>query len=798
MMTIPKGRLSLSLGLLAAAVTAYQVVLMQVLAYVYGYHFAYLVVSLALLGFGASGALLFLLGERTRRIEGVLLPGCAAGAALLMAGAPPALNLPFLRLDPLLLLQVPAQWAILAGLALIFFLPFFLAGLFIGHVLTTRVRAVGRLYAADLAGSGLGGLCGFSLLAFLLPWHAAGVAGLLAVAAAFPVLRASRAIQVTLTLAGLLAVSALGLGGDRAPEPSPMKAIHGVRGLPDVRTTHTDPGTHGVLEQVESPHLRQLPGLSLAAPALETSRPRLFLNAETVGALGRPPGEDGTTPMTWSGEVLGYVGEARRRILLLESEGGPPLELALALEPERVQVAEPIGSVRRRLRETFPEATSPDGPVTLSGLSPRAVLRTGPPEAWDLIRFPTLGGAGGDLGFSALGENYLLTLEGIREAWHALRAEGRMLFTIWPDYPPRNLQKLINLIREALAAEGVDDPRSHLVAWRGWGNLNLVLFRNPPGEAVLEAIRRRAEKLQLDLLLFPGLEAGARERFHQVADPGFFTAMDALLDPEEARAFREASVFRLRAPTDDRPFFDQYLKPTRIGALAETVGWDRLYFLELGTVAVLLTLGGLGLSAGVIILVPVGVRLKKRGQPLPVRTLLYFAALGTGFMAVEIILIQKLHLVLGNAIRAAALVLSTLLLFSGLGSLLSGTFKDPLAARRRATLGAAACIVLLALVFQVDLLPRALTAHGWAAAGTCVALLAPTALLMGFPFPLGLRRLESAHPEAPPWAWAINGCFSVITPPLATLLAVSIGFTPVLLLAAGAYGLAAVVDPGKP
>ena len=184
------------------------------------------------------------------------------------------------------------------------------------------------------------------------------------------------------------------------------------------------------------------------------------------------------------------------------------------------------------------------------------------------------------------------------------------------------------------------------------------------------------------------------------------------------------------------------------------------------------------------------------------RAALYFLALGLAFLFVEIAFIQRFTLFLGHPLYAVAVVLSAFLVFAGLGSGVSRRLMDRLTAER--AIGAAVLgITVVALVYQGALPPlfdALRPAPPAAKAAAAAALVAPLAFCMGMPFPLGLARLAARAPGLIPWAWAINGCASVIGAVLAALLAVHFGFAAVVALAVVLYLVAAavVIRPARP
>jgi hypothetical protein len=172
--------------------------------------------------------------------------------------------------------------------------------------------------------------------------------------------------------------------------------------------------------------------------------------------------------------------------------------------------------------------------------------------------------------------------------------------------------------------------------------------------------------------------------------------------------------------------------------------------------------------------------------------LAYFGLLGLAFFFVEIPLIQRWILFFGHPTYAFTAVVLILLLFSSLGSASARAVWLP----RRLAFGLLVLLALLTAVVSPQLVNAALGWPALARVAVVAASLAPLAVLMGLPFPLGLAWLEARAPHLVPWAWAINGCASVVAAVLAAILALSFGFTAVLLLGTGAYALAGVLYAG--
>ena len=168
-------------------------------------------------------------------------------------------------------------------------------------------------------------------------------------------------------------------------------------------------------------------------------------------------------------------------------------------------------------------------------------------------------------------------------------------------------------------------------------------------------------------------------------------------------------------------------------------------------------------------------------------------AIGLGFMFLEIAFIQKLMLFLAHPLYAVAVALAAFLIFAGLGSRLAARLPE---ARR---LPIAVTGIAIASITYVAILPPLIGAlAAMADAGkiiAAIALIAPLALFLGMPFPSAMAALAMLDARLVPWAWAVNACASVVGAALATLLAVHMGFSAVVLLAVALYGIALTSRP---
>jgi hypothetical protein len=782
-------RLHLALGLLSIAVIAFQLILMQVLSITQWHHFAYMVISTALLGFGASGTVIALAREWLLERMDALLPlllfaGAAAMAAVVSAG-----QTVFGGFDSYLLFFEAGQiWRLLLA-NLLFAVPFFLSALVIGLIFVRHVERIGTLYFANLLGSGLGGIVGVVLLGLLFPGRLPAVIALFTLAAGLLVLsrRDNRLIAAASASSLVIAIFLI------APAPlvlSQYKDLRGALNLPEAHIVAERPSPYGLVQAVSAPALRFAPGLSLSYVDKIPQRDALFNNGNGFGAVPLWPPGPSASPLDYATDALPYALAEPDSVLVLHSGTGSKAAQALAHGAARVTAVEPHQAALKLLRDTYPDSAGlllKHSAVTVSTLEPRTFLAADP-GLYELIELPTLGVFGGAVGLFALQEQHSLTIEGIRAMWGHLTTEGVLSVSAWLDYPPRNPLRLAATLVEALRTEGIDDPSRYMVAVRSWGTVTFCVKRSPVTPADAEKVRAFCRELQFDPLLLPDMKPGERERFHRLQDPAFFAELDRILSPEREQLYADYP-FRLRPATDDRPFFSQFLRWKSLPHLAGLFGERAVPFLEMGYLIVVLTFFQMAAAAVVLILLPL-LRLGWRdGGRL--RTFLYFGGLGIGFMLVEINLIHRFVLYLGHPVYAASVVICAVLVFSGAGSCASSRLDSGETAPHRAAAIVALLLLLYALILPplIDLtiaLPLA-----WKVLLTLV-LLAPPAFAMGFPFPLGLQALSRRREADVPWAWGVNGCLSVLSTALATIIAVEAGFTVVFLVAAAAYGGAAL------
>ncbi len=312
------------------------------------------------------------------------------------------------------------------------------------------------------------------------------------------------------------------------------------------------------------------------------------------------------------------------------------------------------------------------------------------------------------------------------------------------------------------------------------------------------AIERFCRERSFDPAYYPGMRESEANRYNLLEEPYLFRGAVALLG-EGRQAYLERYKFRLGAAIDDRPYFFHFFKWRVLPELLAMRGRGGAPLIEQGYLLLVATLVQAALAGLVLILLPLRVLKRSSARRSEAGGAgFYFLSLGLAFLFVEIAFIQRFTLFLAHPLYAVAVVLASFLFFAGLGSGYSSSWAER---HRRWRLPGSAIDAAVVGIGTLALLYLALLPvlfhrwMGWSVGAKVLlsmALIGPLAFLMGMPFPLGLKRVAAVGSGWVPWAWGVNGWASVLSPVLATLIAIHLGFSVVVGLAVALYLTAAL------
>ena len=790
-----------TLFLISAATLTFEITLTRLFSVAQFYHFAFMIVSIALLGFGASGTALMIFPKlgRNDTCRTLGLFGLATGFSIL--GAYLLTNqLPF---DSFSIAWDFRQVGILVLHYIALATPFFFSGMAVGLLLDVFPKSAGGTYAVNLSGSALG--CVFALVAppFLGAEGTVTLSSGMAVLGALVSLRnASRfrrgaeapiilllvfvMIDLVLRLAGHPGLPILNL------HLSPYKGYSYAIQYPNAELVFRRWNAFSRVDVVRSGGIHSIPGLSYRY--LEPLPPQdgLFVDGDNLSAL-LPGGAD----MSFSRYLpLALPFELRPKActLVLEPRGGLDVLNAVTLGAERVTAVESNPLIVEAAEHIY---TQPNVQVILE--ADRTYLRREQEQVYDVIILsltssyhPVRSGA-----FS-LGEDYRYTVEAFQDALARLTPDGLLSVTRWLQDPPSEGLRAFALAVTGLERSG-GNPETQIVAFRGYNTVTILVKNGAYTPEELGTVRTFASERAFDLVYAPDINPDETNNYNILPEPIYYQAFSELLFTKPRQTFYNVYPFDIRPPTDDHPFFGHYFKWSQAGQIMAELGHTWQPFGGAGYFVILALLVLATLMAGVIILLPLAIRrpveeTKGHQQISVVRPLLYFGSIGLAFLLVEIPLLQHFILYLGNPAFALTAVLFTILLFSAVGSQLSYRISH------RAAILLLVLLILatpygLPYIFSLTLglslfFRLLLTAF----------ILAPIGFLMGIPFPAGIQWLQTLYankgtaaglPQIP-WVWATNGATSVVASVLAALLALTFGFSWVLRLGALFYTVALI------
>jgi spermidine synthase len=790
------------LFLVSAGAVGFESALTRYFAVAKWSEYGYWVISIVMVGFALSGVAMALLrdplariGPTLRAILPALMTAAAAGGYYLTT------QNPFNPLE----LQNPATWAPqLTNIALYYayLLPFyFLTGLYISLTFVLNAREIGRAYGYDLLGAGAGAALALALMFLVRPYDLVPLLILLLALAAVFQAGDRRWLGMILALVALSGGEAL-LTFGKPPVVNQFKAVYapsqtpGAQVLDEVKSPR---GYYQLLddftERVDTDVSNNAGLMGLAGPPKTFG---LYRDGNRIAAIARPGDLDARyAPAAMS--AAPYLMKPNARVLLIGASGGYRAAEALSLGAAHLDVVEPEPVIRRAMTEGLDRASrlAPDERVSILDIGPVAAVRAGRYDIIDIAPDFMDAGPANETAFAA---------EAIAADLGALKADGVVSIPISiRDFPVYALRMLATA-REGLKQAGVADPAAHVVVYRSAWSVRILLSKSPWSPEALAALKTFCDQRSFDMSYYPGIDVPSLRGglYNDLPQVSFASGEIVSQGPDDAIADEAAAVlrgeavpsgydFNLSPVTLDRPAFHSVLKLDHVDTLIRRI--EILPQAEIGALVNLAVLAQAILIALVVLAVPLlaprKVRPKDGGSRLwPV---VYFPALGLGFLFIEIFLIEKASFLLNDRTSAFALVLTGMLIFSGLGSMIAGmlTRWPKLATVLAALLVAAWCVGAWQL--GQGLLMDSLDLPFATRALLVLLAAAPPSLALGLPFPMGLSRIGDG--PALPWAWGLNGAFSVVATPLANLIAREAGFSWLLIGAAGLYLIAALALP---
>lgn len=797
-----------SVGILGAAALLLETTLTRYLAVAQFYHFAFLVISLSLLGFGASGTLLSISKRLRSTPLDKLLPFSCLGFTLALVVTTTVLN--YLPFDSFSIAWDQRQFLYLGLYYLAMSLPFLIAGIGIGAAISSSTFESHIVYAANLIGSAIG------VILALAVGEVAGIPGAILTSAIlvlvgfliFPRMRASKIGKLAMIACSLATIAVgISIGANNMLDSpllitiSPYKQLSLQLQVPGARRIYGSWNAISRVDLLANVGTHKLPGLSYAVDSDLPEQYALTIDADDTLAVPII-GSSGFPAAGYLPEHIAFLLKPRGNVLIVDLGGGLPIQQAKWGDAGQIVALYENQLIFEILSNTPESSALVNDPGFIYIRAPIRGYLIRSPKHYAVIFLPLNNNFRPvSNGAYSLSENYHFTIEMFSQMTNLLDENGMIVFSRWLQTPPSESLRSLTTISQALRRSGITDPEQKIAAYRGIQTMTFLIKPSGWEPDELGALREFTNSRKFDLVWAPDIQETEVNIHNKLPEPFYYQSFQSYLDSENPTEFIAAYPYAISPPVDNRPFFFHFFKweqtPEILGAFGKT--WQPFggsgYF-------VLIILLGLVLAMSLLLIIlPLVVAKMTRGrktsqgkaieaanirnhQPrFHIDVFLYFALIGTGYLFIEIALFQKYILLFGNPPYSFSIVVATILLFSGLGSLLS---------HKASRVGLTIFIPLVLLAVFLPIISQFVLdqALGWSITGQILIILvylAPLAFLMGYPFPLGISYQERIDPNIIPWTWAINGCASVIASVLATLIALDYGFNRVIWLGAICY-----------
>src|SRR5215213_8376220 len=720
------------------------------------YHFAFVAVSVALVGLGASG---LFVQYHVMKLKGKW----AENLTILSAWGITI----FIPITLFVMHALASQVLYLPLFMLLFSVPFFLVGIIISAAFNAFASVAGRLYAADLIGASAGALLVVLFLVLSGGEGATLIVGLIAAIGATIFSRIAKNTKKTIVSLMFVAFATSLIYFNYATQ---------IFAIP------TDPTA-----QKDLPiYLREHPGSKIVKTEWN-SFSRIDVVEGGTGGEGLVAkvfidGGAGTNIISWDGKTesrqelsnwmqyLPFKMMQEPKVLVIGSGGGRDVVASLVSGSKDVTSVE----INPIIYETVKSYGDRAGNVyshefVKSYVDEGRSFITRSSDKYDIIYVPFVDTwASVSSGGLSVSENFLYTLEGFQQYYDHLTDKGKIVTVRWLIDAPRFVSTYAKLLEQNGIPQ--DQLYRHLImvtsdSYTQDPSVTMVIFsKSPFTDEEISFLSQSFSQYDYKPVLVPG----------QVMREPYSAFLNGEINLDQFYDMFETKVYPV---TDDNPYFLSFEKP-----LPSAV--EILLYASIGIVAIFLLVPFSWMRGK-------GREISPEKSELRIATVIpYFAALGVGFILIELALLQKLILLMGNPTMTFALLLFTLLLSSGSGSLLSSRIVKNNMKNLVFVIGGIAGIGILYVVFLPPMIYSTIAEPIEVKAAVSIAILAPIGFLMGMPLPTGMRLLKVHRPEYIPWMWAINGAFSVLGAVLAIALGIMYGSSLAMVLGILVYLIA--------
>ncbi|MDH5604077.1 MAG: class I SAM-dependent methyltransferase [Cyclobacteriaceae bacterium] len=777
----------LAIFFISAATLLLELSLTRILSIAFYYHFGFLVISTALLGFGISGTAISMLKAKIDTLDQEkLLFWLSIGFSLSAVAS--YLLCQTIGFNPFQIFDSTSQLFLFPVYNIILAAPFFFTGLIIALLFTYSPDTISKLYAWDLLGAGLG--CGLTTL--ILPL--VGGVGAIFIVAFLGFITAfcfSGKIKAPMKYAPLLVGLAFLFFAPIAENSFPITVTEGKSGedtqnapiysrwnsMSKIEVFEMGPGERGS----RYPDSLRLIRFDEGTAATEILDLRPDASTYLQNWREKATLKDSARILTSSA----FVNKAHPKVFIIGSGGGEEVFASLVFNASKIDAVEInplINEIVTRDMADFAGHLQDQKGVTFHTEDARTFINKSN-EIYDvIISIHTISKAAIASGAMSLAEDYVLTKDAFEQYWNHLSPEGTLFFT----RPDVDIPKFATTLRTIMDEHGVKDPENHFFVFKGGFVFKKSAFS-------IDDINK------MERLRGFASDSVLREK-NLVYSPFDFEAdnvIRSILTTDDLTALYQDFDYKIEPATDDQPFFSHKFRWSKLSwdSFINTFQtkdnlWGNLELKPIAEYVLIVILLQTILVAGIMILLPLFTRSKSnfsKRKSIPI--LLYFSGLGLGFIMIEMALLQKYQLYIGQPIYTYAIILGSILIASGLGSY----YSKIMTTRYANPVNRIIPLIILLLLLYYFFIPVLFHATLYLSLELRLLIAAvsifPLGFMLGMPFPTGLAHLGSST-QIIPWAWGVNSFFTVIGTTIALILGMALGFSWVLFIAGGCYGVA--------
>jgi len=776
--------------LLSLSALSFEILLVRIFSISQWNHLSFMVISITLFGFAVGGTWLNIIDIHKKGWEKHLSSFENIHIFTILFTLSTIISFIVLNRIPLDYFRLPLepiQAFYLLTAYLLLALPFFFTGLVVSIAYAFMPEKTGFVYFASMAGSASGAIIPVIFLPFIYEGSLIILSAVIPLAVIFlkhpghnqgRILTKRRYFRLICLCIFIIAGVLIVKGGNTIVQvkPSPYKKLSQMLLFPNTRITETTNSIRGRFENIESPHFRFAPGLSLKYKGLLPDQTATFKDGDNPLFLYQLKSQSDVQFSNFTLPYSGYLLVPHpKHILVIQHGGGSAIPCALASGSDNITIVEQQPQIANRVQQHYKLPVINQNPRTFLARSDRR---------YDIIHIENWGTS--LPGSAALTQDYFFTIESFTQYFQHLSNNGVFIVSRLLLLPPSDAIRLWATAYESLRSLEIKSPEKHIAVLRNWNTFTMIVSAQPFNDtAVIEDV---AQNLNFDMVYLPGISKKNVNRFNIFDAPYHYIEIQRLAEAYRLgteKTYFETYPLDVFPQTDNRPFPYRFLKWSRLKALYKMTG-SRFYslFMSGEIVVSVVLIEALGISILLLIL-PFFTTLKETRR-FYFSHMLYFFAVGSGFMFIELFFINEYIFIFGDPVISLTVVITGLLVFSAFG----GYWSQRISAKNFRIAIAALIVILVCMFFIINpMMHSIIQLNQFLRYTLSLLLLLPAGFLMGLPFPLGMRYILNL-PSQRAYAWTTNGCASVLASIASAQIALGLGISAIMIFAISAYFLA--------